>query len=139
MAESTKSLVRDFIEMVNKGDWSKLDSLFAKDFVYHDASGETIEGLQKFKPILQGFSTAFPDLHGTIVNLIGEDAFCAVHLRWKGTNTGPLEAIGLGEGATGKIVELETVDLYRISDGKLAENWEFINYVRILEQLGLIG
>jgi steroid delta-isomerase-like uncharacterized protein len=58
-----------------------------------------------------------------------------VAVRWTagGTNTG----VGHGLPATGKKAEISGITIFRVKDGKLAEEWGLIDTWGLLKQLGL--
>ena len=52
----------------------------------------------------------------------------------RGTHQGETEEFG---PPTGKEVELEGITIHRIEDGKIVEEWERYDNLRMLQQLGL--
>jgi predicted ester cyclase len=51
-----------------------------------------------------------------------------------GTHQGDL----MGVPATGNQVEIETLDIIRIQDGKVAEHWGVTDAMGIMEQIGAV-
>jgi predicted ester cyclase len=62
----------------------------------------------------------------------GEKAVTRYTIR--GTHQGETEEFG---PPTGKEVELEGITIHRIEDGKIVEEWERYDNLRMLQQLGL--
>jgi len=63
----------------------------------------------------------------------GDRAVCRVVAH--GTNTGEF----MGAPATGKSAEIAIINIVRIQDGKIAEEWEVFDRLSLMEQLGLAG
>ena len=126
--EENKALIRrSYEEGVNQGNFDLVDGLFAQDYVNHNSSlPEPIRGREAFKQYLQAGAAIFPDLHTTIEDLIGEDDRVVVRHTWRGTHK-----------ATGKQVIFTGVDIYRIADGKIAEEWVESDTLGMIRQLGI--
>ena len=52
-----------------------------------------------------------------------------------GTNTGEMQ----GTPATGKSVTFTIIQIVRLANGKIAEEWESFNMMDMMQQLGLAG
>ena len=77
---------------------------------------------------------AFPDLHFTLEDVIGEGD--RVVVRWTATGTHKAEVMGVP--ATGKRVAVTGIEVSRFADGKLAETWVNWDALGLLRQLGAI-
>ena len=62
----------------------------------------------------------------------------AVLTNTTGTPAQPLLSAA-GVPKSGKNISFKTADLYRIADNKIAEHWNIIENVKILQSLGLIN
>jgi len=78
------------------------------------------------------FSRPFPDLTTTIEDLMAEGDKVAVRQTWRGTHTSNF----LGIPPTGKQVTFTSIEVYRVSGGKLAEEWVELDMHGLLQQLG---
>ena len=57
------------------------------------------------------------------------------HLHFRGHFTGPFkDARGKGEA-----IDFIANDIYRIANGRIAENWHLENNLTLLQQLGLVA
>ena len=72
-----------------------------------------------------------PDLHATVDEVIGEGDRVAVRWTIRGTHKGEL----VGIAPTDRQIELPILELFRISDGQLAEAWDQYDRLHLLEQL----
>jgi len=80
------------------------------------------------------FTTAFPDIHVTINEMIAEDD--KVVVGW--TLTGTHQGVWRGIPATGNAVEWNATDMYTISEGKIASLDRAADNLAWLKQLGAI-
>jgi len=78
--------------------------------------------------------TAFPDLHGTIEDLIAEGDKVVDRMTCEGTHQGMF----MGAPPTGKRVKWSFIDINRIVDGKIVEHWAEVDTMGIMQQLGLV-
>ncbi len=133
--EDNKKLVRrGWEEVAGKGNLALADELYAADLVYHGADGD-ITGVQTIKDLTTMYRTAFLDLHIHVEEVIAEGDRAVCRVVAHGTNTGEF----MGAPATGKSAEMVIINIVRIQDGKVAEEWEVFDRLGLMEQLGLAG
>ena len=78
-----------------------------------------------------------PEMGGRVLTLdVKEGDRVVVHYRWKGVNSG---AMGEGMPATNKPIDVETVDVLRFENGKVVEHWGYMEEMKMMEQLGMMG
>jgi predicted ester cyclase len=118
-------------QAVNTGDLALLDKLVAPDYIEHS---EGFQGVEPFKQQITTFRAAFPDLHVTIEDLIIDGDRFASRTTVTGTHTGDL----MGMPATGKQINVGTVDMGRIANGQAKERWGGLDMYALLTQLGVI-
>jgi steroid delta-isomerase-like uncharacterized protein len=90
-----------------------------------------LEGLERF---YGGLWTAFPDLHISADDLIGEGDKVA----WRLTVHGTHRAEFRGVPATGLEVTFGAQYIFRLHDGKIVERWTNFDRLGVLVQLGAI-
>ena len=90
---------------------------YSPGFVGHDSTSTFTHanGMAEVK----GFRKALPDLRVTVDNTLAERDLAAVHWTARGTSTGT----GLGFPATGRAVQVTGTTLFRMADGRIAEEW----------------
>jgi predicted ester cyclase len=106
--EKNKALLRKGVEAMNKKDLTVLDEFMAPDYVDHT---NQLRGREDVKQFYARAFKDFPDLRRTIEDIIAEGD--KVWARYKITGTAP----------TGKKIELMSVNIYRIVNGKVVEGW----------------
>jgi predicted ester cyclase len=77
---------------------------------------------------------AIPDLRCEIELMIVAGDCVVTHLRFRGHFTGRFGQIQ-GQGQT---INFIASDIYRIADGRVAENWHIEDNLTLQQQLGLI-
>ncbi|HMA17003.1 MAG TPA: ester cyclase [Thermoanaerobaculia bacterium] len=131
--ESRKSVARRvFEEIFNQGKFEVADEIYARDFVNHGATRDI--GLKEDQEAARGWRSAFPDLRMTVEKALAEGEFVTVLWSGEGTNTGE----GNGLPATGKKLKGRGITIWRISGGKIREEWSEFDQMRIMQQLGLM-
>ena len=130
--EENKALVQRYLDEMNIGNESYLDEYFAAEYVYHGPAGEL--DAQGFKAMHSMFLSAFPD-----AKISAEDMIAVgdkVVTRWKilTTHTGEFQGIA----PTGKEVTITGIIITRVEGGKVVEEWEVIDQLGLMQQLGTI-
>jgi steroid delta-isomerase-like uncharacterized protein len=133
-AEENKAAVRRFLEGVNRGDLSAVDQFVTDDVVYHHAPPGLAAGKEGYRQLMSMYLTAFPDLHLTVEDLVCEGDRVAARLSGRGTHRGDL----MGIAPTGKTVAADSITIMRFAGGKLAEEWEQVDLLGILQQIGAV-
>ncbi len=134
-AEANKAIVnRIWEEVVNEGNLNIADELFATSYVYHGPGGREIKGPEGFKQFIAMRRTAFPDFHVAVEDMVAEGD--RVVSRWTaaGTHKGDL----MGIAPTERRGTMTGITITRIVDGKVVEDWENLDQLGILRQLGAI-
>ena len=134
MLEENKGVVLGCWEAANRKDAAGFDSYYDEDVVYHGGDGE-IRGRENVKAYLFGFINAFPDLKLTVEDIFGEGDRVFSRARFEGTNTGEL----MGMPPTGKRIDIRWIlNAARVEKGRIVEEWEAVDQLEILRQLGLV-
>jgi steroid delta-isomerase-like uncharacterized protein len=121
---------------VNQKNSDLLDELFAADYVHHDPSLplDMQRGLDAYRLVLTKFFDAFPDLQGTIEDVVGEGDKLASRLRWRGTHQGEL----MGIPASGNQANFTLQAIHRIAEGEIVEEWVTYDTLGMMRQIGAI-
>jgi steroid delta-isomerase-like uncharacterized protein len=133
--ESNKLLAqRVWEEVWHQGQLSQIDDLFTTDFVRHDPGGRELQGTEQNRQFIGSLRAAFPDVHYTVEDQIAEGDKVVVRYRFRGTHLGAFQ----GMPPTGKQVTYTGILIYRIGDGKIAEQWTEFDLLGFLRQLGVL-
>ena len=123
------------IAAYNQRDATALSALYAADAVLAnqaepaDYRGADIEG--SYKRVF----AAFPDIEKSEHKAWAAGDFVVSQYHMKATHKGPHERFSMKEG-TGKPIELDGADVYRIADGKIVEHWVFFDAMFIAITVG---
>lgn len=129
-----KALIRQAIdEMVNKGNLAPVDALFATNYIGYFSDGTVLNGAEGFRQFIIMLRGAFPDIQYNIEDIAWDGDLTAVRTSFTGTNNGSL----MGIPPTGKKVNIQEALFYRWEGDKIVEEWQFINQMVMLQQLGL--
>jgi len=134
-AEQNKALARRVLEeAANQRKLELIDELLAPDYVLHDPANPMVQDRETFKQFLNGHYVAFPDIQWTIEDVVAEGDRVVVRWILTGTHQGPL----MGIPPTGKQVSMWGISIYRIAEGKVAEEWAVADVMGLMQQLGVI-
>jgi steroid delta-isomerase-like uncharacterized protein len=134
-AETNKAIVRRYYEEVhNQGKRELLKEIAAEGYVEHNPFPGQGQGLDGFRQRVEALHGAFT-MNFTIEDMIAEGD--KVVVRWTNHNLhqGPF----LGIPATGKSITVTGIDIHRLQNGKLAEHWDVVDMLGLLQQLGVVS
>jgi steroid delta-isomerase-like uncharacterized protein len=134
-ATENRAVIERWIRAWNAGDLEAATGLLADGYVRHDANLPEVAGPQAERQFIAAVLAAFPDLHLRIDHMLAEDDLVAVRCTAEGTHRGEF----LGVPATGRRVSFQTAETYRLSDGKLAEQWVVMDALGLFRQLGVVA
>jgi steroid delta-isomerase-like uncharacterized protein len=118
--EENKRIVRAFIEAAfNQHRADKAAEYMTPDIKWHGGTLGTVEGRDNFAGLIGAIVAALPDLKNVEQDVIAERDIVSVRAVVQGTHKGDL----LGIPASGRQVKWDAVDVYRVADGKIAEEW----------------
>lgn len=129
-----ETMVRRRFAELDKGNYAVLDEMFDPGYVLNFPTSEaplTLDQTRRFYRALYG---AFPDLRHTIHEQIS--ARDKVVTRW--TAHGTHRGTWLGVAATGRPVTLGGINIYTVTNGKLAESHVQWDLLGLLQQLGAV-
>lgn len=133
-AEANKTVIRQFEEVLNSGNFDLLDELMKPDFVRHSqATGDVqIRSREDYKRFNEQWLMTFPDLHTKTHFVVAEGDMVAAYATTTGTQTGALGSLP----ATGKKMQSNFLSIFRLEEGMIAELWVEWDNLVILTQLG---
>jgi steroid delta-isomerase-like uncharacterized protein len=128
---------RWFEEMWNQGRAELIPELLAPDAPIYDvgAPGDVRRGPEGFRPVYEKLRGAFPDIHFTIEEAIGERDLVALRWTARATHRGPQ----LGFAPTNSPMTVGGMGFARVRDGKVVEAWNTWDMMGLLQQLGRVS
>ena len=130
---SNIEIVRDYTERVFNRHAPELASEYVTpDVRWHGGTLGTVEGVENLVGLLRGFIGALPDLNAQEQDILAQGDTVAVRFVVEATHKGDL----LGIAPTGRRVRWDAVDVYRLRDGKISEEWAADDLTAILHAVG---
>jgi predicted ester cyclase len=132
--ELNKQIAKRYAEEEDKGKALEIiDEIVAPDVVYHYPNNNDERGLETIKQNEPGFKKAFPDMKHTLEAQIAEGDLVTSRFKWRGTHMGEW----MGIAPTGKELNFTFIEIARFSDGKIVEAWIELDWLGIMQQLGM--
>ena len=128
---------KDVVKRYWEGKWNDrrpqiLDELQTPDVKYHGTSME-MNNLEEYRQVYNMYLSAFHDTHIIIEDLISEGDKVMSRVSWTATQKGDLGDLP----ATGKTGTVKVFTVFRLVNGKIAEEWEIMDELGLMMQLGM--
>jgi len=134
-SEDNIALVRRYLdEVVHTGKMGVDSSLLATDHVAHNSGSPPVQGHEVWKQGAVALYSAFPDIHVTFEDEMAMGDKVVIRWRVRATHKGALRNIP----ATGKPVTWTGITIVRVADGKIVEQWQEVDLLDLMQQLGII-
>ena len=137
MLERNKQLVRQMnADVWNEADVDAIDGYYTADFVLHFLpDGSDVRGIEGLREHVREHRAAFPDWTEDIKRIVAEGDLVVIHYVSSGTNRGQW----LGEPPTGREVRINEISIFRIEEGRIAEQWLLPDIGTMEQQLAGAG
>ena len=131
--EDNLAIVHRYLdEVVNTGNLDAARNLFADDHVAHYAGFPVLHGHDDWKQLTSMSYTGFPDTYTTFEDEMAVGDKVVVRYLVSATHKGDF----MNMPATGKQVKYTGIAIFRIANGKIAEQWQEADVVGLMQQLG---
>jgi len=121
-----------YVELLNTHNQDLVDRFVAEDYVNHNAFvADEREANRQFWAV---FFTGLPDVSVTMEDLIISGDRVVGRFVYRGTHTGDF----LGIPASGKPVEMRSIDIWRVQNGMFVEHWDELNLMQMFQQIGAL-
>lgn len=139
--DGTLARNRQLVRQMNADVWNKanldaIDGLFTPEFVLHFLpDGSDTSGLEGLREHVRELHRAFPDWSEDIKHIVAERDLVVIHYVSSGTHRGRW----LGRPPTGNRVQVNEMSIFRIEDGRIAEQWLLPDMASMEDQLAGAG
>ena len=134
-SEDNKALVRRFVDEVQSaGNTDLIDEICSPEFVNHSPPPGIPADCEGIKIVTAMFRGAFPDSHFTIEDMVAEGDKVVIRVGISATHKGEL----LGIPPTENRLTLSAIELYRLAEGKIDEQWVQVDTLGMMQQLGVV-
>lgn len=132
---NTDLIRRWFEDVWNNKNRETIHEMLSEDSIHHGLSGPgqpPAVGIAAFEAFHSMFTTAFPDLHIEIADVIEQDDKVSTRYVATGTHLGDLPDLP----ATGKKTRFTGGGMCRLKDGKFVEVWNEVDFTKMQYDLG---
>ncbi len=119
-------------ELWSERDSSILDEVYSPEVLYHTPSME-LHNLDELKNLINSYFLAFHDSKVTVKDQIAKDDMVVTKFVYEGVHNGKFGKFP----PTGKNIKIKGVAIDRFANGKIVDEWEMIDELGMMKQLGL--
>ncbi|MGO8935168.1 MAG: ester cyclase [Terracidiphilus sp.] len=128
--EQNKAVARRvFEEIFNQGKFQVADEIYAPEFVNHGLHRDA--SLAEDQAAVHFEKQACPDLKITYGPMVAEGDLVSVLWVFRGTNTARVGWLP----ATGAKIEVKGITIWRITDGRIRDEWTTFNELSVLREV----
>ena len=132
MNDTGHRLAAAYLKMLNEHHPDLVDTFVARD--YRNRNAFVDDGREANRRFWAAFFAALPDLTATMEDLVVAGDRVVGRFVYRGTQSGEL----LGLPATGRKVEMRSIDIWRVADGMFVEHWDELNTLEVFQQIGAL-
>lgn len=131
----TRAVIESMVDGLNDHSIDGIGRFFHENFRWRGNQGcGTKNGLKEFQDNWQRpFQAAFSDKVCVDEARLYMGEWAAAFGRQEAVHSGPF----MGIAPTGKKVEIRYMDFWKVSDGKIEDNWVMVDFPHVLSQLGV--
>jgi predicted ester cyclase len=130
--EQNMAVVRQCYVEATKGDAAALEQILEPGFVIH--APEDYRGVSGLLAMVEPIKAGLPDLRVTIDAQFADGDYVTTRFTAHGTHDGEL----FGTPPTGRDVEISGITISRCVNGRIAEEWELVDALGVLQQVGAL-
>ncbi len=119
-----------------KGNLDGLGEVYAADYIWHRPPFPDAKGLEAVKESIAGTRSGYSDIQIAYEEMICEGNSIAYRYTWRAKHTGQSPSLPIPP--TGKEVTLRGCVVVHVVNGKVAEEFEYSDYLGFLQQLGVV-
>jgi len=119
----------------NSGDEALARAALAPNFFDNTLPAGRPQGVEGVLKASKAFRTAVPDLLCEVQQMIVAGDRVVTHLHFTGHLTGTFA----GRQGNGQVIDFIATDIYRVADGRIAEDWHLEDNLSFLQQAGLVA
>lgn len=127
-----RTIADTYLRMLNTHDADLVDEFLAEDYINHNVV--VANGREANRDFWAMFFVGLPDVAVAMEDFIVSGDRMVVRFVYRGTHTGAL----MGIAATGRRVEMRSIDVWRIDGGLLVEHWDELNLMEVFQQIGVL-
>jgi predicted SnoaL-like aldol condensation-catalyzing enzyme len=126
---SNKHLPRLFAQALNDKRVELFDEFIHPEYNNHNAYVGPGPGVKAF---FRHYLEAFPDTTVVMEDVIEEGDRISARFTYNGTFSKPF----MGYPPNNVSVQMRSIDIWRVEDGKFAEHWDELNLLEVFQKIG---
>jgi steroid delta-isomerase-like uncharacterized protein len=135
-ADKNKQVMRRFVEFINTASEKFAAELISPDAIFYvPGRPEPIRGPDGYLAIIGMMRGGFPDIQWTLEEMISEGDKVAARFTMRGMQH---RGTFFGVPPTGKPIEVQAMNFYRLSGGQLVEERGQPDLLGLLQQIGAV-
>lgn len=133
--EQNKLVMKTFVDFINTADPDLANALIDPGATFYvPGRPEPVAGPAGYLEIIAMMRSGFPDIQWTLEELICEGNNVAARFTMRGTHKG----VFFGVPATGNTITVQALNIYRLSDGKIVEEYGQPDLLGLMGQIGAL-
>jgi len=133
-AEQVILAARKYAAFWNTGERRYAEAALAQSFVDRTLPPGRPQGLKGVLEASKNFRAAIPDLRAEIEELLVVNDRAVVRYIFTGHFTGTLKDVK----GDGRAISFPAVDIYRVQNGQISDNWHLEDNLSLMQQLGVV-
>ncbi|MBA7482677.1 hypothetical protein ES707_18171 [subsurface metagenome] len=136
--EKNKAIVRRALEATHSGDWELMRNLYSPKFVQHSPASREPIGWEDYELGCRIARRKLPDFRHKIEDIIAEGDKVVVRL----SASTPVKGHFLERSYPDGVMKVTEIDIVRIADGRIVEEWvecdvaQFLEFLRVMKYTG---
>ena len=133
--DKNKEVMRRFVEFINTASEKLAAELISPDAIFHvPGRSEPMRGPAGYLAIIGMMRGSFPDIQWTLEEMIAEGDKVAARFIMRGRHRGTF----FGVPPTGKPIEVQAMNFYRLSGGQFVEERGQPDMLGLVKQIGAV-
>lgn len=129
VTNASRDIVLQFMRLIDSQEFDSLDDVLAPDLQFH-LGGTTLDR-KKIEDMIRMFYAAFPDLSHKVEDVLEVGEKVVLRATDTATHRGEFQGIA----PTERRISIGQIAIYRVVDGKIAEVWEQVDVMGLMQQL----
>ena len=129
---TARALAGRFAQTLTDHDLDAFAELLDDQYINHNRYAQP--GKHGAIGVFAGFLGAFEDFRVEVDDVIENGQTVVGGYTYRGRHTGPF----MGIPPSGAQIEMHSIDIWRIRDGRLHEHWDELNTLELFQQIGAI-
>ncbi|MFF3017293.1 ester cyclase [Streptomyces sp. NPDC057939] len=132
VTEKNLTLLRTAYGRLERADVEACAQLLTEDFIANvPGMADPLHGREVWKLGARAMWDGFPDLRITVEDMFGAGDRVAVRVHFSGTHRGSFQ----GFAPTGREVGFRSLEIYRVEDDRIAEEWVAPDMISLMRQI----